>query len=411
MAIIHALRSDSATFDARFSYGGKTPGFVLQNSAVNTPLYEADASAIGGNRINMDRSAAIARALTFNAARIKTVSTSRAISILLRVKLGANGTALGMWGRDSMGSLNWGSNRLQLHVNSSNQWLVTALNEFGQNCLSGVNFGTQNVGTSDYVDVVFTWTGDTTANGAKVYINGSLLGQATATAALASTFDWSVCQSLWIGGVASANNTRYYVNEFVVWDSVIDPTSVALTSGTGSLNGVSRTAFVDVAAFDALNSVGAGASNIRSGVSETINGVTSVGTMIAAAAATTKIGVSADDGTGTYDGSERYTDFGNSNIRSGQSGKYNSATNNRTGTVVASAAATTKIGVTADDGTGTYDASERYTDFGNSNIRAGTAGKYNSTTNNRLGTLNNVTNEVAEATLTAPSQEAILEAE
>ncbi len=125
------------------------------------------------------------------------------------------------------------------------------------------------------------------------------------------------------------------------------------------------------------------AANVRSGISVDAG----TGTLVVPTLANTKIGVSGDGGTGTYDGSERYTDFGNSNIRSGQTGKYNSAVNNRTGTVLASVAASTKIGVTADDGPGSYDGTDRNTAPVESDVREFVAYKVNSLTNNKLGTL------------------------
>ena len=85
--------------------------------------------------------------------------------------------------------------------------------------------------------------------------------------------------------------------------------------------------------FDGTLSVGAGAGNILSGVSETINGVVVSGTAVAAAAATTKIGVAANDGTGTYDGTDRHTHPTAGQVSNGVQFKNNSLTNNVTGTL------------------------------------------------------------------------------
>lgn len=278
--IILAVRSDNASFNARYSWGGKTPGMVQQSSASNPPIYEADATAIGGNRINMDRSASIARALVYNAMALRDVTTSRAVSVLWRVKMGASGTAVGIGGRDG-NFMNWGTNRLIIHRDASNQWICNATNEFGQTAINAVNFGTSDIGTTDWHDLVLTWDGTTTANAVKFYIDNTLLGQGTAAAVVNSTFDWRSCTSICVGGVSGANNCRMFVNEMVWWDGVIDPGSVALTSGTGALDGAARTAFVDVASFDGLSSSDPGIGNVRSGTSYTINGVSYTGTMVA----------------------------------------------------------------------------------------------------------------------------------
>lgn len=133
------------------------------------------------------------------------------------------------------------------------------------------------------------------------------------------------------------------------------------------------------------------------------------GQYVAPSAANVKTGISfgvAD--TGTYDGSDRWTDPGIANVRSGTAYKANSVTNNRTGTaaipvagdvrfsvatdattgtVVVPTAANTKIGVAVDVAdTGTYDGSDRWTDVGISNVRSGSVYKANSVTNNRTGT-------------------------
>jgi hypothetical protein len=436
MSIIHAVRSDNSSFNARYSWGGKTPGQILQASAVGPALYESDAGAIGGNRINMDRSAAIARNMYWNSMLIQPQSTSRAISVLARVKLGANGVALGIWTRDG-NLMNWGANRLTLWVNASNQWQCFAANENGQTAINSVTFGTQNVGTTNYVDVLFTWDGTTTANAVKLYIDGVLLGSATATAALNSTFDWRVCGMLGMGGNSSANNCRMHWNEFVVLDTAIaDPTAVALTSGTGSLNGVSRTAFMDVASFDGLSSTDPGIANVRNATAYVINGVDKTGSLVVPSLANTKTGVAGDGGVGTYDGSDRWSDPLVANVRLGTTYKANSTSNNKTGLLELPDRDDVRVGIVFDNddkigrlvlpdvedvrtgigyGTsstevtgeldlpvpsnvktgvsydsaslvGTYTGADRWTDPGIANVLSPTAYKANSTTNNRVGT-------------------------
>lgn len=128
--------------------------------------------------------------------------------------------------------------------------------------------------------------------------------------------------------------------------------------------------------------------------------------------ANTKTGVVYDNllKTGTYDGSDRWTDPAIANVRSGTAYKANSTSNNRTGTVAIPAAADVRSGTSVDattgtldlpstanvktgvtfDGaskTGTYDGSDRWTDPAIANVRSGTAYKANSTSNNRTGTV------------------------
>lgn len=423
--IIHGVRSDNSAFDARVSYGGPTPGLIGQNSAVLPPLFSADANAIGGNKIDMNRSATLARALVWNAMRIQTVTTSRAVSFLYRVRLGVNSAALGIGGRDG-NWMNWAANRLVLFVNASNQWQVFAANEFGQTAINNINFGTQNVGTTDYVDLVFTWDGTTTANAVKFYINATLLGQGTATGALNATFSWRTALSLGVGGLSGANNCRMDVNEIIWWDYVIDPTAVLLTSGIGSLNGQSRTAFVDAAAFDALNSVDPGEDNVKSGTGYIISGVSKTGNRVDAPTANVEIGTqygaNGTELTGTYTGANRWSDPGESHVEIGTQYQANSLTNNRTGTytganrwsdpgennvrdgvgyeandvsktgnLVLPAESVVEVGeqfgANGTEFTGTYTGANRWSDPGENNVRAGIVYKANSLTNNRVGSL------------------------
>lgn len=202
---------------------------------------------------------------------------------------------------------------------------------------------------------------------------------------------------------------------------------------------------------DGTVSTGAGAANIRQGATEIINGVTVTGTLDLPTPSNVKSGVTYDHGdqTGLYTASERYTDPGQANVRAGTAYLHNNVNKNgtcevpvaadvrfgsgvdntvgtltvpaeqyvragvtydggRVGTEVRALKATTKVGVAADDGTGEYDGSERYTDLAESKVENGQGYRYNSLTQNRLGTLDSVTNVIQEAKIYAPRQAAVL---
>lgn len=83
-----------------------------------------------------------------------------------------------------------------------------------------------------------------------------------------------------------------------------------------------------------------------------------------------------------------FTDVDQDKVELGYAYKYNSSINNRTGTRVQPTVGTVQIGVTYGPSsglTGTYDGSDRYTDPGIANVRNGTAYQFNSLTNNREG--------------------------
>ena len=130
-------------------------------------------------------------------------------------------------------------------------------------------------------------------------------------------------------------------------------------------------------------------SDVRSGVNYDVSPNAKTGTCVIPTAANTKIGVSVDvSDTGTYDGSDRFSDPGISNVLSGVTYTYNTVL--KTGTAAAYpllAANVVKIGTDRGDGvTGTYDGSERYTDLDLSQVKTGYNFRYNSLTNNRSGT-------------------------
>lgn len=134
-------------------------------------------------------------------------------------------------------------------------------------------------------------------------------------------------------------------------------------------------------------SVAPAVGDVRSGTAYAVDGALYTGTAVIPSLANTKIGVAGDGGTGTYDGSDRWSDPGVTHVRSGTAYKANSTSNNRTGTAAIPGASDVKVGVATDATVGTYDGSDRWSDPGVANVRLATAYKANSLTNNRTGTV------------------------
>jgi len=96
-----------------------------------------------------------------------------------------------------------------------------------------------------------------------------------------------------------------------------------------------------------------GVANVRLGT--TFDSTTKTGTARIPAIANVKTGYaydSSDSLTGTYDGSDRWTDVGITNVRSGSVYKANSTSNNRTGSLIVPAASDVRNAVAVDAGTG-----------------------------------------------------------
>lgn len=398
MAVKFQIRGTQ--LDAWYAAALKTH-FTPRQAAANAFVTSSGTSGIfGGSYIDMT-----------NAPRIQYVGLdnvpvgSTAFSILLRVVPTFTGTpsaGIGLFEICQPGNDDYGG--FSVLINTAGKMFVYGAKQHSTSFFFNSAFGTAiNFVSGQPIDLWFVWDGTTGANKVERWeaANGNSatkIDTITASNAMDAFNKFCTPSILLWSPVNAVSNNKLHINEIVIFDTAEVPSSYGARAGF-----VTTTA----SAFEGYTYTDAGIANVRKNTTyvfqgNTLTGLAAIpgasdvrlsiatdqttGALIAAAKATTKIGVAADDGTGLYDGSERYTDFGNSNIRLAQVGKFNSTTNNRTGTVVAAAAATTKIGTTADDGAGAYDGSERYTDFGNSNIVAGQVGKYNSTTNNRTGT-------------------------
>lgn len=287
MGIIFAVRGDS--FTARYAGGYNTPG-LFATSAGNLPVVAADAGAIGGSILDLDKTAYQVHQVIYPARG--NIGTTRTRSVLIRLALGTTATNIGFWNIGGIFSSN--PNGCGVSLLGTN-FRVQFYNEYAAN-LTNVNIGTWSPSTGTYYDIVLTTTGDGTANNTNVYIDGVLLGQTTAPN-WTNPFDPTLLTQIVLGAMSfDVNNTRIKVNEFVVWDSVIDPTSVTLTGGTGSLQGAARTEFVDVTSFNGLNYTDPGIASVKTGTNYIFAGSTL---------------------TGTYTGSDRWSDPGASNVISG----------------------------------------------------------------------------------------------
>lgn len=329
MAIVFAARGDS--LNARYSGGGKA-GITPNGGWTVT----SDAGALSGS-LFVAASNNSAKPILWPGRN--NTPNGREISMLLRYKPGYTGSPSATRPASVFLSGSAGrSGRLDLSHNTAGNLVCTAVNEGGTLAMNAVSFGAWSPTSTVYYDVVFTWDGTTTANSAKVYVDASLISSQTPGAAFSSSWltTWWSEISL-SAGQPNVNFNAASVDEIVIWDTVITPSSVALVSGTGSLNGASRTSLVDVSSFDGQLYTIPTDGQIQTGVAVTRAGVSS---------------------TGTYTGADRNTDPGEANVRSGTAYKSNSTTNNKTGTLDLPIEADVRAGITFDGAskTGTYSA-------------------------------------------------------
>ena len=336
---------------------GAPRGFAAVSSTIASAA-NSDTDNLSGGLINFTNGTAN-KALIFSGR--KNTPDNRAFSILMRVKMAYTGAPAGNRGYITLGNLNGVGPVLMFwhSVTTGNITVVMRRQTNNSSCLNSVSFGAWTTNnTGDYVDLFFSWDGTTTANAAKFYINGTLLGQATATNAAEATWYSEYFGTIAVGLAVSATTSNFSLDELCIWDGVVDPTAIVLDDETGALDGPARTGLVTATAFDGSVNTSAGAANIRSGSTEVINGVTTTGTCAVPTAANTLLGVSVDATTGTYRGpavdkvesgyaygaSDALTgtnlgggvnsDPGVDKVVAGTVYKVQSATNNRTGTYV-----------------------------------------------------------------------------
>jgi hypothetical protein len=286
---------------------------------------------------------------------------------------------------NSTASTSWQPNTTQDPTNgqSGTTLLANALAEADRAGISAANvmfdLGTNDVGQSTSLASFQTYVGRVWAQlggFARVFITGPFQRAGGSSQALTKSYnDWLATQ---------ANGTTRFYTSLV--NDAITTYGLDMLSGDGLhlISGFQLPAYqagryvlsvLEPAAY-------ASAGDVRSGVDR---GDGTTGTLVVPSLANTKVGVAGDGGTGTYDGSDRWTDPGVANVRSGTAYKAGSTSNNRTGSLPVPSLSDVKTGVAGDGGTGTYDGSDRWSDPGVANV-IGQSYKANSTTSNRTGT-------------------------
>lgn len=363
MAITFAVRGQFTAYQST----GSNVGFPSDSASVTSA---SDAGALSGNSINM--SATGNEWVMWPA--VGNVSGNRTISMLARYKPNYTGTpasnrplfqiGLGRGGRGPFFEF-W-------HASGTGKITVNGRETTDNTVFSSAAFGTAFSPTSGtWYDLYFEYDGSLTTNAIQFWVDNSSLGQLNASRTILSSWKSHYWTPITLGAttnITTASNVNW--DEIVIWDTLNSgPGSIALVGGTGALNGASRTALVAATNIDESTYTDPGVANVKTGVGYTFQGVSE---------------------TGTYDGSDRWTDPGQDNVRNGTAYKANSTSNNKTGDLVVPTASQVKTGVTFESNsgtTGTYDGSDRWSDPGISNVRKGIQYQANSLTNNETGTL------------------------
>jgi hypothetical protein len=294
MAVKFYLRGDSK--NARYTGDRNTPSEFGTNSVDSGDI---------GNVINLDQASFGEHALVYPA--YSSLPTGQQFSVHARVATGSTG--------DSNQIFYFGlpASRYSFQARFSGAGtIVSTLFDANGNTNTTQTY-TFAYTTGVYYDLVWLIDTSVTTAGLILYKDGVSVATTNLNATRAALpSQRGAFIILGSQNAAAQGSTRLKVAEFTLDDTIITPTSVALISGTGSLNGASRTSYRDIAAFEGGNYTDPAIANVKTGT-----GYTFAGSSL----------------TGTYDGSDRWTDPGESNVLTGITYKANSTTVNKTGTL------------------------------------------------------------------------------
>lgn len=344
MSVVFALRGNS--LNAYYAPGGESP--FLLNKASSNPALISNAGltgAFGSNLIDVhEMGASKYRAIAFPGGNNINISSNQ-ITVLMRIVplfSGSPASAIALAQFANGGAAL--PNAFQFGWTAAGKLEVFIYTNTGNLGTSYTTTASVSAVANTAMDIQFSWDGTTSANAVKWSINGVQLETGTAGAAM--NFTASSVSELLIGSSQVHPSNNFYIDEFLIFD-------VALSS-TYSVRSAYYT--VSGAPLQPLSSTDPGVANVRSATSYNFQGNSKTGTCVVPTAAnvrsavqvdatngtlvvpgasSVKTGVTYDSGssvTGTYDGSDRWTDPGNTNVKNGVQYKANSLTNNKTGT-------------------------------------------------------------------------------
>lgn len=359
MALKWQYRSDSAT-RARYASGLAD---IYQRGVTDPTLTAGPSGTFGGTYLNM----AAGPWIIFPGADNAPIGAT-AISVLWRLVPISSGApsgnkpllclgSSGNFNDNQYGGLLWGVN------SSGKMYTIGGTRANGTNYFSPGFYTLTNAFTfvaNQPTDIWFTWDGTTNANGVKVYQaqNGNaptLLEQFTANVAMEAMSREQITEILIRDFWNNSNNNAFHINEICIWDSVEDPTSYG-----------ARSDFITAPEYEGYNYTSLAAGNVRNGTAYGPGPGSLTGTLTTPALSDVRAGTDVDGSPGT---------------------------------LVVPDAADVREGTDVDDTQGTLVVPDE------GDVRNGTVFD-----NGSVGTLDNVTNVVAAASLVGQSSEAVLKA-
>jgi hypothetical protein len=195
------------------------------------------------------------------------------------------------------------ANHFEWFILTTGRFQFFMTDRFGATLLNAVTSNVVTFVAGTPMDLMVSWDGTSGAGKFKISINGVELE--TITMGTARTADANAIGAITIGNSPNGPRSNFKLNELVVFDNAENHVYAT------------RTDFYTVAAFDGENNTDPGQANVRLATGYVIAGVAKTGALVAPALSDTKIGVAGDGGTGTYDGSDRWTSPAAGDLRNG----------------------------------------------------------------------------------------------
>lgn len=237
MSIVFAARGDS--FNAVYAPGGGS----------GTKFGTVPTVSAGLSGTNYDLTSAAATKYVSFPGQYNTPN-GRLMSILIRLAPGYSGSPAADRAIFALtsGVGNTGA-FLELRHTSTGTLVLQGRNEALATAVNSLSFGSWSPTSGTYYDLVLHFPGTTTANATILDIDAVQLGTVTAGAAYSSSWTNTWWKSIVLGCNTNTSTSSYKFDELVIWDNDITSSSVTLVSGSGSLNGASRTSLVSVNTF------------------------------------------------------------------------------------------------------------------------------------------------------------------
>lgn len=323
-SVIFAVRGTQ--LDAWYSTGmAKHYGLNADNGTSSPPVVTSlgDPSVFGGQAIDL---AGTGHGIYYSG-QGNSPPDSGGWAILMRIVPKWTGNPVSSVALMQMGSSNYYN--MTWSINTSGKLVVSSTVPWGSTMISFTSSSALSFTTGVATDIMMSTDGTNTSGHVQFGQDGVSIGTATATNANGQNTNPQIVYPAMAFGFATGvgNGNNHYLNELVIFNN------------NQSVTYSARSGFWSLSTFNGTQCTDPGGSNVLSSAGNYyINGTSITPTLSPPSAGILEIGQTYLGVTGTYDGSDRWTDPGIGNVLLGTLYKANSTTNNRDGTYACAAA-------------------------------------------------------------------------